>query len=93
MWEASSGIIVLLVLMFLIGILSSTGSAKPRTRSRQEFESGGGASSTRPTAELNSGGQDVALRQAAQGVSPDRPEIAVPEKTTQTPKQKSARGK
>lgn len=93
MWEASEGIIIILVVLFFIGILSSTGSAKPRTRSRQEFEIAGGASSTRLTAELNLGGQDAAARQAAHGVSLDSPELAMPEEKPQTPEQKSARGK
>ena len=69
MWEASLGIIAMLVIMFSIAIFFSSSSAKPRARSRQEVAVTTGA--TGPTT-LNTESDSKQL-EAAQGVSLDRP--------------------
>jgi hypothetical protein len=92
MWEASWGIITILGLILFIGYLSSGTHAKPQTRSRPEVKMAEGTGATGATATIinakaDSDTPDVALQQAAQGVTPERPEKEQP-----TPAERSSVG-
>jgi hypothetical protein len=73
MWEASWGIIAVIVIMFGVGLLASPARRKTRVRSRQEFEIAGalgtgGTAATNLNTESDQGKLNAALKQAAQGV-------------------------
>ncbi len=92
MWEASAGIIFVLVIMLGFGLLASPAKGKSRSRSRLEEKMAEGIGATGATATIlnakaDSDTPDVALQQAAKGVTPERPEKVPP-----TPAERSSVG-
>ena len=71
MWEASWGIIAVIVIMFGIGLLASPAKGETRARSRRDLglagTAGTGATSLNTKPDIDK--MDTALKQAAKGVT------------------------
>jgi hypothetical protein len=77
MWEASWGIIAVIVVMFGIGLAASSGRARPEARKpRRDIKiaaPAGAATATNLNPVIDPNKPSVAIQQAARGISLDRP--------------------